>query len=80
MTREQDDIGAEIIRLIEQDVEDDSEARWHLSAGRAIYYDLPELDLLVRELPDGTIERVDVADDGTIITLFSHARNRDKNS
>lgn len=79
MAREQDDIDAEIIRLIEQDLEDDSAAHGHLAAGRAIYYDLAELEVLVREHPDGRIEYVDVLDDGTIITLFSHARNRNGN-
>lgn len=78
MAREQDDIDA-IIRLIEQDLDDDSAARRHLVAGRAIYYDLAELEVLVREHPDGRIEYVDVLDDGTIITLFSHARNRNGN-
>lgn len=76
MKQEQDSIDAEIIRLIEQDVEDDSAARGHLAAGRAIYYDLPDHEVLVREYPDGRIDYVDVLDDGTIITLFSHARNR----
>lgn len=79
MAREQDDIDAEIIRLIEQDLDDDSAARGHLAAGRVIYYDLAELEVLVREHPDGRIEYVDVLDDGTIITLFSHARNRNGN-
>lgn len=51
MAREQDDIDAEIIRLIEQDLDDDSAARGHLAAGRAIYYDLAELEVLVREHP-----------------------------
>lgn len=70
-----DDIDAEIIRRIEEDLEDDSSAREHLAAGRAIYYELPGLDVIVREHPDGKIEYVDVLDDGTIVTLFSHARN-----
>ncbi|AKC71366.1 hypothetical protein MB84_20705 [Pandoraea oxalativorans] len=63
---EDDEVTLAIIRGLESDCDDDSEARFHLSQGRCIYYDYPGTEELVREYPDGRIEPVDVDDAGCI--------------
>lgn len=48
--------------------EDCSAAQAHLDAGRAIFYSKNGRDI-VRESPDGRIENVRIAEDGTIIVI-----------
>lgn len=61
-----DEVTLAIVHALENDCDDDSAARLHLSQGRCIYYHRPDSDELVREYPDGRIEPVDVDESGRI--------------
>lgn len=64
--KSEDEVTLAIIHALENDRDEDSAARFHLSQGRCIYYHCLDTDELVRGYPDGRIEPVDVDESGRI--------------